>query len=584
MPLLDKVREELKEKRNHQQSDMHTVHIGIGSHYHLIVAQTLKPVLDVERSLKEIKLLILIAHLLGHAKTVQRLATQREHSLRIHIPTLRNRATRTITLGDEDTRLLLQRAPHVRQVYPTVTQLTIVQVGLLAHLASLLGHTSHLLADTLTLLHLRENHLSHVSILVQEIIHLLLDEIPHKLVDAHPTLRRSRQRAQFHLSLTLKQRLLDIDTDSSHQTIANIPILIVLARIVLDDLSDILLERSLMRTTQRRMLTIDKRIVLLTILLRMRKRNLDILTRQMTNRVESIVVHTIIQEVRQTVARHDTPPPKHNRKPRVEICIIAQHRLDILTPKRIMLEKRRIRLEENIRTILLLRILRHIAHQAPLLKDRTPHLPVTIRMSLKTRAQSIHRFKTHTIQANTLLESLRVILTTRIEHRHRLDKLTQRNTTPIVANRSPEIVLNRHLDTLASIHLKLIDTIVNDLLEQHINTILSLRAVTQTPDIHTRTSAHVLHIRQMPDITLIVVSHSRTLEIQFLHTQSHTHHHQISFLHVLLLFVTLESNDCQILNALVFVSSCGQHSALSNPIRRADSIISAKIRLTQPVS
>ena len=76
MSFLDKVREELKEESDDEQTDVHTIHIGISSHYHLIISKSVKTVLYVEGSLKEIELLILINHFLGQTIAVEWFSTK----------------------------------------------------------------------------------------------------------------------------------------------------------------------------------------------------------------------------------------------------------------------------------------------------------------------------------------------------------------------------------------------------------------------------------------------------------------------------------------------------------------------------
>ena len=65
MPLLDKFREELQEESNDKQTDMHTVYIGIGSHNNLVITQRVESVFYIKCSLEQIKLLVLVNHLLG---------------------------------------------------------------------------------------------------------------------------------------------------------------------------------------------------------------------------------------------------------------------------------------------------------------------------------------------------------------------------------------------------------------------------------------------------------------------------------------------------------------------------------------
>ena len=68
MALLDEVGEELEEEGDDEQTDVHTVDIGIGSHDDLVVAQVIKSFFDVERRLQQVELLVLIYHLLGESE------------------------------------------------------------------------------------------------------------------------------------------------------------------------------------------------------------------------------------------------------------------------------------------------------------------------------------------------------------------------------------------------------------------------------------------------------------------------------------------------------------------------------------
>ena len=80
---------------------MHTVHIGIGSHYHLIISKAVETFLYVEGCLKKIELLILIYHLLCQTVAVERLTAKGEHSLCVHVTALCDTSARRVTLCDE---------------------------------------------------------------------------------------------------------------------------------------------------------------------------------------------------------------------------------------------------------------------------------------------------------------------------------------------------------------------------------------------------------------------------------------------------------------------------------------------------
>ena len=135
---------------------------------------------------------------------------------------------------------------------------------------------------------------------VEVVIHFLFDEITHILGDTH-SIRRHRGRTEFDFRLTLEDRFFYIDRDSSHHTCTNVTRL-VFSEELLDGSCDMFFEGTLVCTTLYGMLTIDKRIVFLTILVCMGEGNLDILALQVDDRVECIVRHTVFQQVFQSVS------------------------------------------------------------------------------------------------------------------------------------------------------------------------------------------------------------------------------------------------------------------------------------------
>ena len=70
MALLDEIREELQEEGDDEQTDMHTVHIGISSNDDLIITQRVKAFLDVKSGLQQVEFLVLIDDLLGQPEGV----------------------------------------------------------------------------------------------------------------------------------------------------------------------------------------------------------------------------------------------------------------------------------------------------------------------------------------------------------------------------------------------------------------------------------------------------------------------------------------------------------------------------------
>ena len=359
-------------------------------------------------------------------------------------------------------------------MYAAVAQLAVVQAGLLRHLAGLLCHACHLLAQLLALGDLLQDDVGHVGVLVEVVIDLFLDEVANELVDADTAFGLRRGAAELHLRLALEERLLYVDADGSHHAVADVGILVVLAAVVLDDLGDVLLEGSLMRAAKGRVLAIDEGVVLLTVLLRMGEGYLDVIATEVDDGIERLVVHAVGKEVGESVARHDAATVEHDGQPRVEVSVVAEHQFHELAPESIVLEEGSIGLEEDGCAVLVLRCLRHVALKDAFTEDSLACLSVAEALHLEACAQGIHSLEADTVQADTLLESLRVVLAARIEHRDGLHELAQGNASAIVADADAQVILYIYLYALAGTHLELIDAVVDDFLEEHVDAVLCL--------------------------------------------------------------------------------------------------------------
>ena len=177
-----------------------------------------------------------------------------------------------------------------------------------------------------------------------------------------------------------------------------------------------LLESSLMCTALRCMLTIHERVILLAILIGMSESDFNILSLHVNNRIQWINGHIISQKVLQTMSTKYTTTIVHNGQSGVQIGIVTEHFLHNIIMEAIILEERCIWFKVDVSTIFIRRLLCFVALNITLLKRKLTYFTVTEALHLKTRAKSVNRFDTDTIQADTLLKCLRVILTTRIQY------------------------------------------------------------------------------------------------------------------------------------------------------------------------
>jgi hypothetical protein len=178
-------RKELKKESEHQQTDVHTVHIGIGGYYHLIISQPLQSFLNVEGRLQQVEFQILINHHTGLAETVERLAPKTENGLGAYIPALGKGATGRVALGEEDGRLVAKVTLGIIEMHTAVTQLIVVQADFFGTVTRGLAHSRYGLAFPLGILYLFQQHFIHLGMFVQIVVKFLLDEIHHKLLDRH---------------------------------------------------------------------------------------------------------------------------------------------------------------------------------------------------------------------------------------------------------------------------------------------------------------------------------------------------------------------------------------------------------------
>ena len=110
----------LEEEADHQQADMHSVHIGIGRDDYLVVAEVVHILVHVEGGLEQEQFLVLADLLLAFLHAVQRLAPEAEHGLGIHVADLGDRAAGGVSLGDKDGRKLGELVARVGIVYAAV--------------------------------------------------------------------------------------------------------------------------------------------------------------------------------------------------------------------------------------------------------------------------------------------------------------------------------------------------------------------------------------------------------------------------------------------------------------------------------
>ena len=295
------------------------------------------------------------------------------------------------------------------------------------------------------------------------------------------------------------------DGNRRHKTVAHVLYVVVLAVVFLNGAGNVFLKSTLVRTALCGMLPVDVRIILLAVLRRMRKGNVDALALDVHNGVECGGGKIIGEQVFQTVATHNAATVVEDRESRVEVGVIAEHEFHKFTVVSEVLEERRVGGETDVRTVLLLRICVNIIHQITALKRNFVHLAVSDRTCNEAFAQGVYGFQTHTVQSYGSGKYRRVVLTPCVQLRHGGHETSQGNATSVVANGTRGVVGNVHLNALTETFVKFVYRIVDGFLQQHVDTIIGMRTIAQATDIHTGAQADVIHVFEVAYFTFVVI-------------------------------------------------------------------------------
>ena len=504
---------------------MHTVHVGVGGDDDFVIAQAVEPVFDVECGLQEVKFLVLVDHFFRQSVGVEGLAAEGEDGLRVDIAALRDASGGRVTLGDKNARVealihhfvlpALGLGRRIVEMHVAVAELFVVEVGLFGAFAGKFRHAGDGFALFLALLNLLLHHFRHVEVLVEVVVHLFLDEVADKLVDAHAAQRerlavfvlvgRHGERTEFDFRLRFEHRLNHTHSDGRHQSVAHVLHVVVLAEILLDGARDVLFEGTLVRSALRGVLSIDKRVVFLAILPGVGEGDVDVFAFEVDDGVKPLRGHVVGEEIFQTVAGDDAAAVVENGQARVEIRVVAEHRFDELRVKSVIEEESRIGLEENVRAVLFFRLAAAVVDEFSAFEGGFSELSVAAGAGHKAAREGIDSFQTHPVQSDRGCVLIVVVLTAGVQLRNGGNQTTEGNAAAVVADRSREFVRDFDFDFLTETLVELVDRVVDALFEQHINTIFGMRSVAEASDIHTGAHANVGHVVEVANGVFAVV-------------------------------------------------------------------------------
>ena len=481
---------------------MHAVDIGIGGDNHLLVAEVLHLLLDVERRLQLVELLVLVDHLLRQSEAVERLSAQREDRLRAHVAALGDGARGGVTLRDEYHRLLGQLVA-VRAVNLAVAQLAVVERDLAGRLAGLLLDPRDGLALLLVLDDFLLEHLRRVGMLVQVVVQMLAQEVHHEV--AHRDARLNLLRAQLDFGLRLEDRVGHLDRDGGDNRRADVRRVVVLVVELLDGLGDGLAEGRLVRTALRGVLSVDERVVALAVARAVGDGHLDVVAREVDGQIERLVGHVLVEQVEQAVLRDVAPAVEPDGQPEVQIGVVLHHLLDILHVVGIGAEDLLVDAEGDEGAVLLVGVLLPaLALLEPLGEGHLVGPAVAHRAGRKLAREHVHRLDAHAVQTHRLLEGRAAVLAAGVHLRDGRRERVERDAAAVVAH-GDQLPLDRDVDLASGAHDELVDRVVHHLLDEDVDAVVGLRAVAQFADVHARAQADMLAGREGDDGVVAVV-------------------------------------------------------------------------------
>ncbi len=487
----DEVGEELEEKRDEEEADVHAVHVGVGGDDDPVVAQAVEALLDVQGGLEEVELFVLVDDFFREAVGVERLALQREHGLRLDVARGGEGAGGGIALDDEE-RALLGALVAIAEVKAAVAELAVVERGLLRALASEAADARQLLALALVLLDLVLDDLGGLAVLVQPGVERLLHELADEFLDGRAG-RAHVVRAELGLGLRLEDRLLHADGDSSVDGLADVGRVVVLLEVIADSLDQCFAERREVRAAHGGVLAVDERPVFLAVVGAVGERHLDVLALEVDDGVERLARELLGEEVLEAVLRAKGLAVECEGEAAVEEGVVPQHILDelgavaeVAAEKLFVgrkLDERAVALGGLGDAVVLLQL-------APLEVDG---LGLALAEGLRAvdGGEGVDGLLADAVEADGFLESLRVVFRAGVDDGDAVEDLAQRDAAAVVADAQGALG-QLDLDLAAAAHGELVDGVVDRLLEEDVDAVLGVGAVAEPADIHARAEADVL--------------------------------------------------------------------------------------------
>ena len=281
-----------------------------------------------------------------------------------------------------------------------VAELFVVHARLFGPLTRQLLDARQVFALALALEDAGLEQLGGLGIPVQEVVQFPLQEIVHK------AFQRGLSRSHFSgselgFSLRLKNRLLHFDRNRRGDASADVRCIVILSEEIPDNANVSLTEGGLVGTALRRVLAVDKTLVVLPVGICMRDGHFNIFIDKVNNGITRIFVQVVGQQVFQAVFRLELLAVQIQGEGGVQVGVVPQQPLDVFHAVAVRLEYVPIGPEGNHGTVALFGFTALlVVHEVTALELCPLDFTLPVALHGEIRRQGVHGFGPHPVQAH----------------------------------------------------------------------------------------------------------------------------------------------------------------------------------------
>ena len=395
-------------------------------------------------------------------------------------------------------------------MYAAVAEFSVVQVGFLGTFACKFGDTGDGFAFFLAFLNFLFDDFRDVGISVEVVIHVFFDEVSDELVHTdsgeregfafHVFVGRHGERTEFDFCLAFEEGFDDSDGDGGNESVSHVLYVIVFPEELLDGSGDVFLERALVGAALGRVLTVHEGVVFFTVLGSMGEGDVDVVSAEVNDGIESGSGHVVVEEVFEPIATEDAAPVVEDGKSCVEIGVVPKHVFDELTVELVVVEEFGVGFEEDVGSVFLLRVSFFVADEDTFLENGFVHFPLSAASCDELGREGVDSLETDAVHSDGGGEDGSVIFSACVEFGDGFHEFAERNASPVVTDFGTEIFVDVDFDAFAKPFVELVNAVVDAFLQQDVNAVFGVGTVAQASDVHAGAGADVFRVFQMTNL------------------------------------------------------------------------------------